>query len=75
MTAVAKVKRKREPNLAREIAAIIKAGQCPHLVRRPDGTLVLTGLPPEKVATPDSAGEDLDARMDAALGTADGDVG
>jgi hypothetical protein len=39
--------RKRPPTLSAEIAAIIRGGLCPRLVRRPDGSIELTGLPPE----------------------------
>jgi hypothetical protein len=64
--------RRRQPSIAAEIAAITRAGLYPQVVHKPDGTIILTGLPPEKVQS-DQAAEDLDARMDAALGAADGD--
>lgn len=66
-------RRHREPSLAREVAAIIKAGLFPHLVRRPDGSMELTGLPRDKIASPDYEAEDLSARMRAAVGTGYGD--
>ena len=65
-------KRKRPPSITKEIAAIVKAGLLPKIVHRPDGTVELTGLPPESVEY-DRVADDLDARMDAALGLADGD--
>lgn len=37
-------RRQHKPHLAKEIAAIIKAGLFPHLVQRPDGSFELTGL-------------------------------
>jgi hypothetical protein len=37
---------KREPSMASAIAAIVKAGLCPRIERRPDGTMIVTGIPP-----------------------------
>jgi hypothetical protein len=65
--------RKREPSFAREIAAIVKAGLFPHLVRRADGSIELTGLPADKVVSPDYEAEDLSRKMHSAVGRLDGD--
>lgn len=63
--------RRRKTSISKEIAAIVKAGLLPKIIHRPDGTVELTGHPPEAVQY-DRVADDLDARMDAALGLADG---
>jgi hypothetical protein len=64
---------KREPSMSVAIAAIVKAGLCPRLERRTDGSWVLTGLPRDSVATGEDEAKDLDALMDRSLGAGDGD--
>lgn len=64
--------RKRRPSLAREVTAVIKAGLLPRLEQRPDGSVVLTGLPSGQIVHHDSEGEALDRLMDNQLGTGDG---
>lgn len=66
--------RKRTPTLSAEIAAIIRGGLCPRLIRRPDGSIELTGLPPDKVVSPDDEAEDLGARMQQLGGVGGGKV-
>ncbi len=63
--------RRRKPSISKEIAAIVKAGLLPKIIHRPDGTIELTGLPRETLDSVQAC-EDLDARMDAALGLSDG---
>jgi hypothetical protein len=66
------LRRKREPSVASAIAAMAKAGLVPRLERRPDGSWVLTGLPPDKVVSVDHEAEDLGRKIDA-MGGEDGD--
>lgn len=66
--------RRRAPTLSAEIAAIIRGGLCPRLVRRPDGSIELTGLPPDKVVSVDHEAQDLGDRMQQIGGVAGGKV-
>jgi hypothetical protein len=54
-------KAKREPSMSVAIAAIVKAGLCPRLERRTDGSWVLTGQTAEQLADEEEA--DHRARM------------
>lgn len=67
-------RRKREPSVASAIAAMAKAGLVPRLERRPDGSWLLTGLPPDKVVCVDHEAEDLGRKIDA-MGGGGGDGG
>ena len=64
-------KRTHTPNFSKEIAAIVRAGLLPRLVRHKDGSIELTGLPPDKVVSPDHEAEDLGRQFDA-MGGGDG---
>lgn len=58
-------KRTHAPNFAKEIAAIVRAGLLPRIISRPDGSVELTGLPPDKVVSTDHEAEDLGRKIDA----------
>jgi hypothetical protein len=68
------VRTPRRPTLSAEIAAIIRGGLCPRLVRHADGSIELTGLPPDKIVSPDDEAEHLGEMMQRLGGVGSGKI-